>query len=50
MSNYQVLGLPTFVLIDTEGNIVDPVTAKPSSSELTETFNQLLGTTETSTF
>jgi peroxiredoxin len=40
--NYQVLGTPTYVLIDKEGNIIDPVAAKPSSKEIRETFDQLL--------
>ncbi|SMD43963.1 Peroxiredoxin [Aquiflexum balticum DSM 16537] len=40
--NYQVLGTPTYVLIDKEGNIIDPVAAKPSSKEIRETFDLLL--------
>ena len=39
---YQVFGLPTFVLIDTVGKIIDPKAAKPSSKEIRETFDQLL--------
>lgn len=41
-SDYQVSGLPTFILIDTEGNIIDPKAAKPSSKEIRETFDELL--------
>jgi cytochrome oxidase Cu insertion factor (SCO1/SenC/PrrC family) len=41
-TDYQVFGLPTFILIDTEGNIIDPKAAKPSSKEIRETFDQLL--------
>jgi len=39
--DYQVFGLPSFILIDTEGNIIDPNAAKPSSTEIRETFDQL---------
>ena len=41
-SDYQVFGLPTFILIDTEGNIIDPKAAKPSSKEIREIFDKLL--------
>lgn len=40
--DYQANGLPAFVLIDTEGNIIDPKAAKPSSEEIRETFDALL--------
>ena len=40
--DYQILGTPTYVLIDKKGNIIDPVAAKPSSKEIRETFDQLL--------
>lgn len=40
--DYQVPGLPTFILIDTEGNIIDTRAAKPSSKEIRETFDALL--------
>jgi len=39
---YQVPGLPFFIIIDKEGNIVDPAAAKPSSKEVRETLDQLL--------
>ncbi|OZV67992.1 TlpA family protein disulfide reductase [Winogradskyella aurantia] len=39
---YQVNGLPSFVLIDTEGKIIDSVADKPSSEEIRETLNELL--------
>lgn len=39
---YQIPILPSFVIIDREGNIVDPMAAKPSSKEIRETFDQLL--------
>jgi len=32
--DYQAFGLPTFILIDTAGNIIDPKAAKPSSKEI----------------
>lgn len=41
-SDYQVFGLPSFILIDTEGKIVNPVAPKPSSKEIRDTFDQLL--------
>ena len=40
--DYQANGLPAFILIDTKGNIIDPKAAKPSSTEIRETFDQLL--------
>ncbi|WP_339610228.1 TlpA disulfide reductase family protein [uncultured Planktosalinus sp.] len=40
--DYQAFGLPSFILIDTEGKIIDPKAAKPSSKEIRETFDQLL--------
>lgn len=39
---YQVRGTPTYVLVDKEGKIIDPVAPKPSSPELRETLNELL--------
>lgn len=39
---YQVIALPTFVIIDKDGNIVDPMAAKPSSMEIRETLDRLL--------
>jgi peroxiredoxin len=42
LRDYQVFGLPTFVLIDTDGNIIDPVAAKPSTQEIRESLDQLL--------
>lgn len=41
-TDYQVFGLPSFILIDTEGKIVNPVAPKPSSKEIRETFDRLL--------
>lgn len=40
--DYQVPGLPFFVIIDKEGKIIDAASAKPSSKEIRETFDQLL--------
>jgi peroxiredoxin len=39
---YQVPGLQFIVIIDKEGNIIDPAAAKPSSKEIRETLDQLL--------
>ena len=39
---YQVPCLPYFVIIDKEGNLIDPAAAKPSSKEIRETLDQLL--------
>jgi hypothetical protein len=41
-TDYQAFGLPTFILIDTEGKIIDSKAAKPSSKEIREIFDQLL--------
>ncbi|TPV35366.1 AhpC/TSA family protein [Paucihalobacter ruber] len=41
-TDYQANGLPAFILIDTEGNIIDPKAAKPSSKEIREIFDELL--------
>ena len=40
--DYQVFGLPTFILIDPEGRIVDPKAPQPSSDEIRHTLDQLL--------
>ena len=40
--DYQINGLPSFVLIDPEGKIVDPVAAKPSSEEIRKQFDAIL--------
>jgi thioredoxin-related protein len=40
--NFQVQGLPSFVLIDKDGNIIEPVAPKPSSKEIRETLDKLL--------
>jgi peroxiredoxin len=39
---YQVQGTPTYVLIDKEGKIIDPVAPKPSSSDLKKLLNSVL--------
>ena len=43
-SAYQVQGTPTYVLIDTEGTIIDPLAPKPSTPELKELLNRVLET------
>ena len=40
--DYQIFGTPWFTLIDKEGNIIDPIAAKPSSPEIRQTLDQLL--------
>ncbi len=39
---YQVKGTPTYVLIDTEGKIVDPMVPNPSSPKMKELLNRVL--------
>jgi peroxiredoxin len=39
---YQVAGTPTYVLIDKEGYIIDPMAPKPSSQDLRDTLNKIL--------
>ncbi len=39
---YQVPGLPSFVIIDKEGNIIDAPARKPSSKEIRETLDHFL--------
>ena len=39
---YQINSSPTYVIIDKEGNILDPVAPRPSSKEIRETFDKLL--------
>ncbi len=41
-NEYQVPGLPFFVILDKEGKIIDPAAAKPSSKEIRETLDKLL--------
>tara|TARA_R110001606_G_scaffold399174_1_gene581299 strand:+ start:86 stop:1477 length:1392 start_codon:yes stop_codon:yes gene_type:complete len=42
--SYQINSSPTYVLIDREGKIIDPVAPRPSSKEIRETFDKLLST------
>jgi len=41
VKDYQIQGIPRFLLIDTEGNIVDSNAPRPSSSELIDLFTEL---------
>ncbi len=41
VTDYGILGIPRFVLIDPEGNIVTANAPRPSSEKLIETFNEL---------
>lgn len=41
-TEYQVYGTPTYILIDTDGKIIDPVAPKPSSKEIRIIFDKLL--------
>ncbi len=40
-TNYGIMGIPRFILIDPEGNIVNANAPRPSSEKLIETFNEL---------
>jgi len=40
VQEYQIQGIPKFILIDTEGNIVDANAPRPSSEKLIELFNE----------
>jgi peroxiredoxin len=40
--NYQVSASPTYVIVDKEGNILDPKAPFPSSPEIRETFDRLV--------
>jgi len=39
---YQIYGIPTFVLIDKDGNIIDAQAPRPSSVEIRKTLDKLL--------
>ncbi len=39
---YQVPFTPTFVIVDKEGNIIEPLAPKPSSKEIRETLDRIL--------
>ena len=39
--NYGIMGIPRFILIDPEGDIVNSNAPRPSSEKLTETFEEL---------
>lgn len=39
--NYNIQGIPRFILIDPDGNVVDPNAPRPSSEKLIELFNSL---------
>ena len=41
VTDYQIQGIPRFILIDPEGNIVDANALRPSNPELTELFTEL---------
>lgn len=41
VTNYGILGIPRFILIDPEGNIVDSNAPRPSSDKLIDLFNEL---------
>jgi len=40
VQEYQIKGIPKFILIDTEGNILDANAPRPSSEKLIELFNE----------
>jgi hypothetical protein len=41
IQTYKVSGIPRFILIDPNGNIVDADAPRPSSQKLTELFEEL---------
>ncbi|WP_338734050.1 TlpA family protein disulfide reductase [Mangrovimonas cancribranchiae] len=41
VQNYKINGIPRFILIDPDGNIVSPDAPRPSSDALIELFNEL---------
>ena len=41
VEGYLIKGIPRFILIDTEGNIVNANAPRPSSEKLIELFNEL---------
>lgn len=41
VTDYGIMGIPRFILIDPEGNIVNANAPRPSSEKLIETFNAL---------
>lgn len=41
-NEYQVYGTPSYVLIDADGKIIDPVAPKPSSTEIRTILDELL--------
>lgn len=41
VTNYSILGIPRFILIDPAGNIVNPNAPRPSSEDLITLFNEL---------
>ena len=40
VQEYQIQGIPKFILIDTEGNIIDANAPRPSSDKLIDLFNK----------
>lgn len=42
MDDYMILGIPHFMLLDKEGNIVDSNTTRPSNPDTVKTLDQLL--------
>lgn len=41
VDKYQIMGIPQFILIDTEGNIVKADAPRPSDEKLIELFNEI---------
>ncbi|WP_274475409.1 TlpA family protein disulfide reductase [Mangrovimonas aestuarii] len=41
VQDYQIKGIPRFILVDPEGNIVTPDAPRPSSNQIKELFNSL---------
>ena len=41
VADYKIKGIPRFILIDPNGNVVTPDAPRPSSNEITELFTEL---------
>ena len=41
VQNYKINGIPRFILIDPDGNVVTPDAPRPSSEKLKELFTEL---------
>jgi len=42
VTDYGIRGIPRFIIIDTQGNIVSSDAPRPSNSEIRATFDEIL--------